>query len=80
MSPAVNSTVVPYITNNDSTPCFVYTSIGSEESDGAYIVSETAEYKEPTVFEENGITLTLVNYKFAYGNRMSDKEDNPYSI
>ena len=82
LQPAVNSTSVPYFYDkgDSNVPCFIYTDIGSENDDGSYVVGKDARYVEPVVFKEEGITLILENYKFAYGNRMSDAEDNPYSI
>ena len=56
------------------TPCFIYTDAVSDD------LKLVKEFKEPEVFSKNGDTLTLVNYKFAYGNRMSDAQDNPFSI
>lgn len=58
----------------------MYASNGETDTNGDYIVEADAAYLEPEVFEQSGNTLKLVNYKFAYGNRMSDIEDNPYSV
>ena len=43
-------------------------------------MARESTYTEPIVFDSSGSTLTLVNYKYAYGNRMSDSEDHPYSV
>lgn len=81
LTPAVNSTTVPYYSTDESSvsPCFQYANTGTTEN-GVYTVASDSTYSEPIVFESSGATLTLVNYKYAYGNRMSDSEDNPYSV
>lgn len=80
MSPSVNSTSVPYLvqaSENTIRPCFQYF---GESSDEAYTVDPKVKYEEPVVFKVSGSSLTLSNYKFAYGNRMSDATDNPFTV
>jgi len=43
-------------------------------------VSSTASYKEPELWTKEGSALKLKDYKFAYGNKMSDSEDAPFSL
>ena len=45
-----------------------------------YTVNSTAAYTEPALWTKNGGTWTLNDYKFAYGNKMSDADGNPFSI
>ncbi len=45
-----------------------------------YTVNSTAAYIEPALWTKNSAVLTLNDYKFAYGNKMSDADGNPFSI
>ena len=87
-APAVNSTSQEYIyppgdAASQLTPCFSYVNVGSSfgvTKDGVYAVNSTALYKEPELWTKSGSRWTLNDYKFAYGNRMSDSDGNPFSI
>lgn len=87
MKPSVNSTSQPYFYPDNvedcEIPCFTYIyknkEIGST-SGVQYSIESDELYTEPEVWEVKGASKTLVNYKFAFGNRISDAEDNPFSI
>lgn len=49
-------------------------------TNGIFTVNSSEIYTEPEVFSVSGNTLTLVNYKYAYGNRMSDSINNPFTV
>jgi hypothetical protein len=55
-------------------------SSGKVDKNGKYTVSIREKYTEPKVFEATYGGLLIMNYKFAYGNRMSDADDNPYTV
>ncbi len=47
---------------------------------GVFSVNTQDIYTEPVVFSVNGDSLTLQNYRYAYGNRMSDAINNPFTV
>jgi hypothetical protein len=63
-------------------PCFSYfdATTGTIDELGAYTVSSEEAYTEPEVFEQTGSVLLLKDYQYAYGNTMSDANDNPFEI
>jgi hypothetical protein len=89
ITPSVNSTSVPYFYDpaNEGyqvTPCFEYVyesgTLGTLSGD-KWKISSTQKYSEPKLWlAEKSSVLVLNDYWFAYGNGMSDSEDQPYSI
>ena len=80
----VNTTEVPYtLTDPDQLkPCFSYfdAQTGAVNEQGVYTIDQVEIYSEPAVFTQTGSVLKLKNYTYAYGNQMSDAQDNPFLI
>ena len=68
--------------SNEQKPCFNYfnATTGTVDELGSYTVSSEEKYTEPEVFLQSDSVLLLKDYQYAYGNAMSDANDNPFEI
>lgn len=69
---------MPYIPKDNLKPCFQYSNLSSGTVvNGVYTVNPREIYTEPVVI---GSSNELLNYKYAYGNKMSNPTTNPFTV